>query len=293
MSETKKISIELADTPHKREQGMMWRRHLGVNNGMLFVFPSNQIQSFWMKNTYLSLDLAFISDDGTIFQIETLPPLSTKSTKSKRPCRYVLEMNAGWFARNSISVGKKITNIQEAKSYCKFAQVVNNGPNKQEEEATNATPIDPMLNTNQNPDQNQNTQKSQNSTLPNASINLTNKQKIEQANARNLPIILIYRTEKGNTLPPRKLMPIPNKGYVFLRGLAKDMFQAYDSSPTIKIGEMVIEGGHIKSFFLDNIISIEVQDPSMSNQNNQNNQNNQSNQNPSNENSIDEKKVNN
>lgn len=274
------IKVELADTPQKREKGMMWRTHLDKNHGMLFIFPSNSIQSFWMKNTYINLDIAFISDSGVIFQIENMTAHSMKSVKSNRPCRYALEMNSGWFAKNGVKVGRNIKNIKDMNGLLKLAQVQspnslgqnpldniapNQTPNANPTDDGSTTAPDKSLDPNatettkdqNDPNQQQNQQQQQNQ---NASINRTVLEKIRYANENKLPMTLIYRTQEGNILPPRRLMPDPIKGYEFSRGLSKDIFRAIDASPTIKIGKMVIEGGHIKSFFVDNIISLEVEE---------------------------------
>jgi uncharacterized membrane protein (UPF0127 family) len=97
----KKLKIELADTPSKRELGLMGRKKLAQNNGMLFKFPESNVLSFWMKNTYIPLDIAFLDDNGRIVQIESMNPLSTRTTSAKQPCRYALEVNKDWFLQKS------------------------------------------------------------------------------------------------------------------------------------------------------------------------------------------------
>ena len=91
------ISLELADTALKRAQGLMERKALAKNSGMLFIFPRKSRQSFWMQNTYIPLDIAFLDDDGAIFQIEQMYPHSTRFTSSNKPCKFAVEMNEGWF----------------------------------------------------------------------------------------------------------------------------------------------------------------------------------------------------
>jgi uncharacterized membrane protein (UPF0127 family) len=106
------LQIEIADTDIKRSQGLMYRRKLDTNSGMLFVFPQDQHMNFWMKNTYIPLSIAFIDKQGKISEILNMKPLDDSiiySSKSK--ARYALEVNLGWFNKNSINAGCRILNI--------------------------------------------------------------------------------------------------------------------------------------------------------------------------------------
>ncbi len=96
------IHAELAQTPKQREIGLMFRKTMDANTGMLFVFEQPGVQCFWMKNTLLPLSVAFVADDGHIVNIEDMSPQTLDSHCSARPVRYVLEMNQGWFARRGI-----------------------------------------------------------------------------------------------------------------------------------------------------------------------------------------------
>lgn len=101
--------VEAADNPLARERGLMFRKSLPWDEGMLFIFEYPQMQSFWMKNTYLPLDIAFISDRGVIINILTMRPLDEGPRYlSQGPALYVIETNAGWFAKNNIKTGDKI-----------------------------------------------------------------------------------------------------------------------------------------------------------------------------------------
>ena len=102
------ISAELAQAPEERTIGLMFRKSLGTDEGMLFVFEQPGQQCFWMKNTLLPLSMAFIADDGTIVNIEAAKPLTLDDHCSVKPVRFVLEMNEGWFARRGIKVGMKL-----------------------------------------------------------------------------------------------------------------------------------------------------------------------------------------
>ena len=106
------LQVEIADTDQKRAQGLMHRKNLDTNSGMLFVFPREQYMNFWMKNTYIPLSIAFIDKHGTILEIQHMKPLDdTIFYTSKSKAIYALEVNRGWFNRNSINVGCRILNI--------------------------------------------------------------------------------------------------------------------------------------------------------------------------------------
>jgi uncharacterized membrane protein (UPF0127 family) len=99
------ITAEVADSAEERAIGLMNRKTLPENHGMLFVFDTDSQVSFWMKNTLIPLSIAFISSDGTIRQIEDMEPGSLASTVSERHVRYALEMNRGWFEENGVGPG--------------------------------------------------------------------------------------------------------------------------------------------------------------------------------------------
>ena len=100
-----RIKAEIADTPAKQATGLMHRKKLPCNAGMLFDFKSERPLSFWMKNTHIPLQIAFIGSNGRIGQIESMKPFSPRSIYSKGSYRYALEVNDGWFDRNGIQVG--------------------------------------------------------------------------------------------------------------------------------------------------------------------------------------------
>ena len=87
----------------------MFRQELEENAGMLFVFDREDTHSFWMKNTYLPLSIAFIDEGGRILQIKKMKPLDEKIHYiSKAPIRYALEVNQGWFEKYQINIGDTI-----------------------------------------------------------------------------------------------------------------------------------------------------------------------------------------
>jgi uncharacterized membrane protein (UPF0127 family) len=102
------IAAEIAETEDERARGLMYRKSLPDGEGMLFVFETDQILSFWMKNTILPLTLAYLSSDGRIVQILDLEPRSLAPRSSERSVRYALEVPRGWFERAGVSVGDKV-----------------------------------------------------------------------------------------------------------------------------------------------------------------------------------------
>jgi len=100
--------IEVARSEQEKERGLMHRRTLGERRGMIFVYEADEHLSFWMKNTTLPLDLAFLSRDGQILQVEALKPLSLKPVSSARAARYALELPAGSLARLGVGPGDRV-----------------------------------------------------------------------------------------------------------------------------------------------------------------------------------------
>jgi len=104
-----KIDAQVAATPIERQIGLMYRKEMPQQEGMLFVFEQASPQCFWMKNTILPLTAAFVADDGRIVNLEDMQPQTTGNHCSTEPVRYVLEMNQGWFAKKNIKKGFKLT----------------------------------------------------------------------------------------------------------------------------------------------------------------------------------------
>jgi uncharacterized membrane protein (UPF0127 family) len=102
------FTVEVARTPEEREKGLMDRKSLGEREGMLFVFEQDRRLSFWMKNTYIPLSIAYIAKDGTIRDIFDMEPLSQRPIESTRSVRYALELNQGAYAEAGVEVGDKI-----------------------------------------------------------------------------------------------------------------------------------------------------------------------------------------
>jgi uncharacterized membrane protein (UPF0127 family) len=102
------IQAEVVSDPGSRAQGLMHRKSLPQNAGMLFIFDEPAIHCMWMKNTLVPLSVAFVDDRGTIVNIADMEPHSEASHCAARPVRYALEMNRGWFAARGIKAGSRL-----------------------------------------------------------------------------------------------------------------------------------------------------------------------------------------
>lgn len=108
--------IAVADTPESQEQGLQFAKGLPSNSGVLFKFQNPRVLSFWMKNTYIPLDIAFIDHRHKVASIERLVPLSLRSVSSGRPCLMALEVSAGTLRRLGIEPGMRASLSQDSKS---------------------------------------------------------------------------------------------------------------------------------------------------------------------------------
>jgi uncharacterized membrane protein (UPF0127 family) len=105
------IRAEVAITDEERARGLMYREQLGHNDGMVFRFVNNGKVCMWMKNTLVPLSVAFIDEDGAILNIEDMAPQTLDPHCAKKPARYALEMNRGWFAKRNIKPGAVISGL--------------------------------------------------------------------------------------------------------------------------------------------------------------------------------------
>jgi uncharacterized membrane protein (UPF0127 family) len=105
IKDSKKIFVELAKTPYKQSQGLMFRKELQPDSGMLFVFDGPKPLSFWGMNTFIPLDIAFIDEHGTIKDLKRIKQHDLTSIKSSCPCKFALEVSDGWFKENGFAVG--------------------------------------------------------------------------------------------------------------------------------------------------------------------------------------------
>jgi len=101
----KEIWVEAAKTPEERAKGLMGRKQLGQDEGMLFIFEKEDYNGFWMKNTLIPLSIAFMDREGRIVKITDMKPLTLESHDPPKPILYALEMKKGWFSANGIKVG--------------------------------------------------------------------------------------------------------------------------------------------------------------------------------------------
>jgi hypothetical protein len=105
------ITAEVAASDPSRTRGLMFREFLAPNHGMLFVFDQKAIHCMWMRNTLLPLSVAFVDDDGTIVNIEDMAPRTETSHCARRPVRFALEMEKGWFAKRGIGPGATLAGL--------------------------------------------------------------------------------------------------------------------------------------------------------------------------------------
>lgn len=104
-----RVTVEIARTDAERQRGLMWRDRLGPMAGMLFLFPEEEVQSFWMKNTMIPLDMIFIRQDKTVAGVvEHAVPKTETPRQIAAPSRYVLEVNAGFARAHGITEGTRV-----------------------------------------------------------------------------------------------------------------------------------------------------------------------------------------
>ena len=108
------ISAEVAATPATRAQGLMYRKQLAKNQGMLFIFPEPDYYGMWMLNTYIPLSVAFLNKQGIILNIADMAPLTKESHSAIAPAKFALEMNLGWFKAHNIKAGDQVLGLLQA-----------------------------------------------------------------------------------------------------------------------------------------------------------------------------------
>jgi uncharacterized protein len=109
-----RIEAEVAATDNHRQTGLMNRQNMAQQRGMLFVFPQENTHCMWMRNTPLPLSVAFIDAEGVIINIENMQPQTEDNHCARRPARYALEMNRGWFSQRGIAAGSKLRGLERA-----------------------------------------------------------------------------------------------------------------------------------------------------------------------------------
>ncbi|MFB6190661.1 MAG: DUF192 domain-containing protein [Candidatus Nanohaloarchaea archaeon] len=109
------LTLEVADSPEEWERGLMERQRLAENHGMLFVFPGERRRVFWMKNTYIPLDIIFIDAHGQVINVEQatpepgVPEDELTLYRSDAPAKYVVEVNQGFAEKNGIGPGSQFS----------------------------------------------------------------------------------------------------------------------------------------------------------------------------------------
>lgn len=103
-----KLNVELANTDLSRQIGLMNRKKLANNAGMLFVFKRAETQCMWMKNTLIDLDVAFADDQGKILNVEQMKAGTSDVHCAKGNARFALEMNRNWFSKRNVGAGQVI-----------------------------------------------------------------------------------------------------------------------------------------------------------------------------------------
>ena len=99
------VKAEIARTKEEQQKGLMFREELPDGEGMLFIYENDQVLSFWMKNTYIPLSIAYITYNGVITDIKDMFPHDERSVVSSRSVRYALEVPQGWFSRAGVKTG--------------------------------------------------------------------------------------------------------------------------------------------------------------------------------------------
>lgn len=109
-----RVEAEVAARDPERQTGLMHRTSMPVQHGMLFVFPQDNTYCMWMRNTLIPLSVAFLDGEGRIINIADMTPRSEENHCARRPARYALEMNRGWFSQRGIAAGSKVRGLERA-----------------------------------------------------------------------------------------------------------------------------------------------------------------------------------
>ena len=102
------LTVEVPRTGEEFSRGLMFRESLPEDRGMLFIFGEDTHAGFWMRDTSVALSIAFITEDGTILDIQDMAPLSTDVHQPSGSYRYALEVNQGWFQRHAYEAGDRV-----------------------------------------------------------------------------------------------------------------------------------------------------------------------------------------
>lgn len=105
------LKVEVAQSDAQRTQGLMYRKQLGRNDGMLFIFDEPAYHAMWMKNTLIPLSVAFVDRNGEILNILDMEPQTLDTHMAAGPAVYAIETNKGWFAEKRVKAGDKVTGL--------------------------------------------------------------------------------------------------------------------------------------------------------------------------------------
>ncbi len=109
-----RIEAEVAADYPSRGRGLMYRRALATNRGMLFVFPETGTHCMWMRNTLVPLSVAFIDEVGVVLNVEDMRPQTEDSHCARGGARFALEMGRGWFQARGVKRGSRIRGLDKA-----------------------------------------------------------------------------------------------------------------------------------------------------------------------------------
>ena len=119
----RKFTLEVARTPAAQDKGLMDRDSLPDDHGMIFVFPDDQVRSFWMKNVHFPLDILFLDSAGRVVSIHQMRPYDENNTSSDSPARYAIELNKGIADQLGIKVGDELSLPPDARATTQEAPV--------------------------------------------------------------------------------------------------------------------------------------------------------------------------
>lgn len=101
------VQVEIANTDESRQRGLMFRRDLPADRGMIFLFPTSEEHPFWMHNTLIALDMIWLDEDRKVVGVVTAPPMTDQSRTVGKPSRYVIEVGAGEAAAHAVGPGTR------------------------------------------------------------------------------------------------------------------------------------------------------------------------------------------
>ena len=257
MHDSKKVFVEKAKTPEQLSRGLMFRKKLEDDSGMLFQFGSSQTLSFWGMNTFIPLDIAFIDELGVIKDVNRIKEHDLNSVKSSCPCKYALEISDGWFKSNGFGVGDYISFLPKGNDdhimvfknkNVKVAQVVDDKADTEPVTDAPTKEVKPPevetlkekeeLNTKANP---QETVKKKVLPPPFSAPKFNSVFDAINWSAANLQVMrIMYRTQKGHTVTK----DIEPHSAFFSRTSGHQVLKAYDET-----------AGHASQYIIMNIIS--------------------------------------